>query len=784
MLTSQRVIAATVLTIACVVSVSADAQDPAKTTAGVELHFAVVRGGAGGLTSTPPQVVFNEPTGTEPHSWNARADSSWIRIRPQGGTGTARLTIWISPEAADTALKRQTGLVTLTRGTRQYTWQVTLSFLDRSESPGGVFEAPGSNSEVLQDHGELALAGWVVDDVGVSDVQICVDRSRRTGNGSACADPTKVFVGRATFAYGGRPDVAALFPSAPLNTRSSWSFGLTPAALPATLRGTVAFYAIATDVEGHWSLLGSKTVTIAPKLVGFRLLAPPVLALLLSVVGFVALAVAVLPIVKRIGRRAGEIPALSPPPPPRFLERSIVLGITLASLLLNSSGATHSLGYDEMYTASHFIVDTPLRETATGVMVFNNHTAYSLAAALAVRILGTAEWVLRLPAILFGACAVVAVWRLTRRLLDPRAGVLAAALLASSPFFVEWSRSARGYSGLALAMVLSTHWFFKSLRSGSGAARYAIATVLAVYIHLYGLWLFLIQLVVYLVAIWRDSRRREPPAGSTVSGDGLRHLWWAFLAVVGVVSVLYLPMVKDLFIVATLRGQSAIRPAFPQELFWSLVATRSVFVAGVVVVLALRGFWELRRTLEGAYFIALLLVPVTTMWLLVHPFDLYPRFFVYWVPFQASVMAIGAVSLASDRRLWRGNIARANGLPALATALCLLGVPVADWIRQANHPIPDAGYRTALAPVRGLTPLPTFAVGADVDMFSYYLGKPVNVVDAPQEIERLMFELPALRVVYHAMPFNSPKQQAIAALLERRCVSKASGVVSVFECTF
>ena len=72
---------------------------------------------------------------------------------------------------------------------------------------------------------------------------------------------------------------------------------------------------------------------------------------------------------------------------------------------------------------------------------------------------GNSEFILRLPAALFGAGAVSVMYLLGRRLVSERAGLLAAALMAISPLHVNHSQEIRMYSLAALLSLLAMHAF-------------------------------------------------------------------------------------------------------------------------------------------------------------------------------------------------------------------------------------------------------------------------------------------------------------------------------------
>ena len=76
-----------------------------------------------------------------------------------------------------------------------------------------------------------------------------------------CGGTAQIFVGAAASIEGARPDVAAGFPTFPLNGRAGWGFMLLTNMLPDQGNGTFVFHVWVTDREGHTVWLGSRTMT-------------------------------------------------------------------------------------------------------------------------------------------------------------------------------------------------------------------------------------------------------------------------------------------------------------------------------------------------------------------------------------------------------------------------------------------------------------------------------------------------------------------------------------------
>jgi hypothetical protein len=128
------------------------------------------------------------------------------------------------------------------------TAQVAVTLLGPS-APFGAVDTPANNATVS---GEMAMTGWALDDIGVSRVDIL-----RSPVGS---ETGLVFVGRAVFIRGARPDVQSLFPNAGDNDNAGWGFMVLTNFLPNQGNGTFDLHAYAVDGAGLQTLLGTKRI--------------------------------------------------------------------------------------------------------------------------------------------------------------------------------------------------------------------------------------------------------------------------------------------------------------------------------------------------------------------------------------------------------------------------------------------------------------------------------------------------------------------------------------------
>jgi hypothetical protein len=125
---------------------------------------------------------------------------------------------------------------------------------------------------------------------------------------------------------------------------------------------------------------------------------------------------------------------------------------TLLGLALRLRAAHGDLWLDEIWTLLLLERAKTIGDVFIGVHHDNNHFLNSAWLWLVGPDAPTT--LMRLPAIVFGALAILTAAALGRRFCDA-AGVIAAVLIAVSYFFVHYSSEARGYSGMILAILVA-----------------------------------------------------------------------------------------------------------------------------------------------------------------------------------------------------------------------------------------------------------------------------------------------------------------------------------------
>lgn len=278
------------------------------------LRFTAVRSSSTLTAITPAQTVTVTQVGSGSVSWTVDVRDTngqvvnYVQISPSSGTGAGTFTVSVVPSDqlphAFSGLSADLGLVIrLTAANAENSPQylnmtlalyregtiATARAFGQVDTPvhytgtatnadagpcASAVGTPSTSDDCVS--GSIAMTGWALDDVGVSQVQIY----RQCTSVEAVASPSPcqpvggnslVFVGNASFISGARPDVEAAFGAYPNAHRAGWGFLVLTNMLPNIPTGAAAggqgvfdFYVYAVDAEGGATLLGRTTADTTP----------------------------------------------------------------------------------------------------------------------------------------------------------------------------------------------------------------------------------------------------------------------------------------------------------------------------------------------------------------------------------------------------------------------------------------------------------------------------------------------------------------------------------------
>jgi mannosyltransferase len=196
-------------------------------------------------------------------------------------------------------------------------------------------------------------------------------------------------------------------------------------------------------------------------------------------------------------------------------ERPVVTALLLAIFLLGMGLRLYgldadSLWADEIFTASRAQRDlgSLLTQAAGDVHPPLLYTVIRFFVFIA----GDSEFVLRFQAMLFGSFSILLVHKLGQILWTRKEGLIAAFLLAVSPYHVQYSQEARQYALMIFLALLSLFFLIKALEKNRKGlwVGFSLCTSLSIYNHYFAFLLLPAQLILAALAImqnWLSPRR-------------------------------------------------------------------------------------------------------------------------------------------------------------------------------------------------------------------------------------------------------------------------------------
>jgi len=385
--------------------------------------------------------------------------------------------------------------------------------------------------------------------------------------------------------------------------------------------------------------------------------------------------------------------------------RSVLLLLIVSAIAVRIAFLFQPMSCDESYTFTRY-ASKPIYFCMAHYSGANNHLFHTLFVHLSTRLLGSAPWAIRLPALLAGILLVPVAYATARAFWGRQSALLTAGLIASSSILIDFSVNARGYSMLFTIFLLML-LLARYLLMHSNLFGWAILAVLS------ALGLFTIPTMLYgygTVMGWLLLSRR---ALRSTKSDGN---WWrgfllsAAIAVI-ITGMLYLPAfvgsganpmagqpdeIKPGTLIGLLAGLSSMFAAvwnqWNRDLPLALQAVLAVgFIASQVVA-----FRQIRNR-------GLPLVIPAVLWCMPLVFAVrmvpYPRVWLLFLPVYLGLASAGLLSIA--RAVVKRPLPHAAMLLG-AVVLCGSGwlqaqvvLERAAYCREERWPLPDAEEVTA-----------------------------------------------------------------------------------------
>jgi uncharacterized membrane protein len=268
----------------------------------------------------------------------------------------------------------------------------------------------------------------------------------------------------------------------------------------------------------------------------------------------------------------------------RLLIWALLLGIFAIGMALRLHDIdADSLWGDEINTAIWSQLDLPSLVAAIGER--DDPPLLYIVTRLFLAAFGHSEFVLRLPAVLFGSLSIPLAYKLGRTLWASQEGLLGAFLLAVNAYHIRYSQEARHYSLMVFLALLSLIFLLKALERNQGRLwiAFALSTSLSLYNHAFA-FLFLAAEVLYAACVlsqnWLLKRQRDitMQGHSSQFAHSPARQALMLVASLALVALSYLPWLSIFWDQVSRHTQStaAVSAAGPQL---SLAFLREVFMS-------------------------------------------------------------------------------------------------------------------------------------------------------------------------------------------------------------
>lgn len=356
-----------------------------------------------------------------------------------------------------------------------------------------------------------------------------------------------------------------------------------------------------------------------------------------------------------------------------------ILVLSALGLIIRLPWINQPIRYDEAHSFVNY-ADKPAYLTISTYKEPNNHVFHNLCVHAVTRVLGDAEWAIRLTALTAGTLLVPTTYLLGTSWAGPAAGWLAALAVAASSPLIGYSVNARGYTLLSLITVCLILLGQSTLRRDNLAAWGAMAFSTAI-----GFWTVPTMLYPYaLVVVWLGALRLCTPVPAT--SDWWRRLAISIVVAAGLTVVLYSPILMVEGPTAFFGNHLIVSPEWPEFIrtFPSTFAeTQSLLLRDVplptVALLVIGWIAALRPGQMKAQPAAGLLLLASTICLLLVLVQRVlppPRIWLFLVPLWLSVAAFGLHSLMAS------GSARARTASLVSISILLVAWPLANLFRH------------------------------------------------------------------------------------------------------
>jgi len=381
--------------------------------------------------------------------------------------------------------------------------------------------------------------------------------------------------------------------------------------------------------------------------------------------------------------------------------------------------ARKPLWLDEAST--YFLTNQPTLIDVWAAAFNDHHAPLHFIVIWIVKLAGASEFWLRFPSAIAGALTIIVVFLLAKELANEETGLIAAALIAVSPYHILYSQEARMYGMAVLFVSLAMFLFFRAIRTRSVIdwICFGGACALAFYTHFYTSFAILALFLSYGVLRWKDFGIDRQSGQNGVSRFRLPQDLRNFLIGAIVAGVLVLPLLGSFFnqsgyFVSRTFNWGISMGNIPTQTFlmFSYYSELIAIIFIVLMIVALGMIWHQNRERMIALIVIMFVPMLISMYLSqVIPFNV--RYHLYLI---AVFLCLVAIPLS-----WIGQkIHKNHGTIAMVTLIVLVSaLPLSAYYTE---PIPE-DWRTLSGNLNQITrpgdiiaPLPWYIV----QPLSYY----------------------------------------------------------------
>jgi uncharacterized membrane protein len=166
-----------------------------------------------------------------------------------------------------------------------------------------------------------------------------------------------------------------------------------------------------------------------------------------------------------------------------------------------------------------------------------------------IKFFGSSEIMLRLPSAIAGALTVLVIYFIAKELYTEKSGLIAAALLAVSPYHILYSQEARMYGMVVLFIALAIWMFLRAIRTGKlqDWALFGVACALAFSTHFYSAFIIFALVVGYLILRSNELKVIKNQDGKSKFPLALPHDFKNFIIGLAIAGILVLPVLGSFF---------------------------------------------------------------------------------------------------------------------------------------------------------------------------------------------------------------------------------------------